>query len=419
MFIDVAHITVVAGNGGNGCVSFRREKYVPAGGPDGGDGGDGGNVVLVADKSLATLMDLRYKKKYKAQNGEDGKGKKMFGQKGEDLIIKLPVGTLVKVSGTENIIADLSEDGACFIAAKGGRGGWGNARFATATRQTPNFAKSGTRGQTRDITLELKLIADVGLLGFPNVGKSTLLSVVSNARPKIADYHFTTLVPNLGVVNVGGASFIMADIPGIIEGASEGVGLGHDFLRHIERTRLLIHVVDVSGCEGRNPIEDFDAINAELEKYSPVLAQKPQIIAANKTDISQELLSQFTEEMERRGYKVFPVSAATRRGVDDLLNYAYNRLMEIPVPKFEVVEDEAEPEISKTDFTVTVEDGVYYVEGECVYNLVNSTNFNDHESLAYFQRTLRRLGIIDELEKQEISDGDLVNLYDVEFEYYK
>lgn len=419
MFIDVANITIKAGNGGNGCVSFRREKYVAAGGPDGGDGGDGGDVVLVTDSNLSTLMDLQYKKNYKAKSGEDGKGKKMFGQKGEDLIIKVPVGTLIKDTDTGNIIADLSDTDSTFIAAKGGRGGWGNARFATATRQAPNFAKSGKLGRTRNITLELKLIADVGLLGFPNVGKSTLLSVVSEARPKIADYHFTTLVPNLGVVRVGDGSMVMADIPGIIEGASEGVGLGHDFLRHIERTRLLIHVVDVSGCEGRNPIEDFDLINTELEKYSPVLAEKMQIVAANKLDISEEFLEEFTEEMTSRGHKVFPISAATQRGVDDLINYAYNQLDTIKVPEFEVIDTEPEPEIAETGFTVTVEDGVYIVDGECVYNLVNSTNFDNHESLAYFQRTLRRLGIIDELEKQGVTDGDLVSLYEIEFEYYK
>lgn len=417
MFVDIANVTVKAGNGGNGCVSFHREKYVAAGGPDGGDGGNGGSVILIANDNRSTLMDFRYKKRYLAQNGEDGKGARMTGKTGEDLIIRVPTGTLVKDSETGNIIADLSEKDSTYIVARGGSGGWGNARFATATRQAPNFAKSGHIGKERDIILELKLIADVGLLGFPNVGKSTILSVVSDARPKIANYHFTTLVPNLGVVNINEGSMVLADIPGIIEGASEGTGLGHEFLRHIERTRLLIHVVDVSGCEGRNPIEDFDLINSELASYSGALSQKQQIIAANKIDVCTDYLEEFTAEMENRGFKVFPVSAATRSGVQDLMNYCFGILKTIPIPEFEIIDSEPATDVKDTSFTVEVIDGVYVVEGERVLNLVNSTNFDDSESLSYFQRMLRRFGVIDELEKAGIVDGDTVQLFDVEFEY--
>lgn len=417
MFVDIAEITIKSGNGGNGCVSFHREKYIAAGGPDGGDGGNGGNVILVADSNLSTLMDFKYRKKFAAKNGEDGKAKKMSGKKGEDLIIRVPVGTLIKDAVTQNIIADLSENESSYVAAKGGSGGWGNAHFATPTRQAPNFAKSGRLGKSRDIVLELKLIADIGLIGFPNVGKSTLLSVVSDARPKIANYHFTTLVPNLGVVKVADGSMVIADIPGIIEGAHEGVGLGMEFLRHIERTRLLIHVVDVSGCEGRNPIEDFELINSELTRYSSVLSEKVQIIAANKTDISKENLDEFSEEMTKRGYKVFPVSAATKQGMQDLINYSYTLLKTIPIPEFEVIE--AVPELEEKDdsFTVEIIDDVYVVTGERIFNLVNSTNFDDDESLSYFQRTLRKMGVIDELEKAGINEGDTVQLFEVEFEY--
>jgi len=419
MFVDVAKIMVKAGNGGNGAVAFHREKYVNAGGPDGGDGGRGGDVVIVVDTNLATLMDFRYKKKYSAQNGADGGGSNMSGRGGEDLIIRVPKGTLIKDALSEKIIADLSGDDDKFIAARGGRGGWGNAHFATPTRQAPNFAKSGTIGQSREIVLELKLIADVGLIGFPNVGKSTILSIVSDARPKIANYHFTTLVPNLGVTMVGDGSMVLADIPGIIEGASCGVGLGHEFLRHIERTRLLIHVVDVSGCEGRSPIEDFDLINEELEKYSAKLAKKQQIIAANKTDISREHLDEFTSVMEQRGYKVFEISAATNTGLTELMNYSYNILQTIPVEEFEIEEiEDASVAVDQT-FTVTVEDDLYIVAGEGVELLVNSTNFNDVDSLSYFQRVLRKKGVIDELEKAGIKEGDTVQIDEIEFDYYR
>ena len=420
MFVDIANITVKGGHGGNGAVAFHREKYVAAGGTDGGDGGRGGSVILKVDTNLATLMDFRYKKKYVAENGKDGSGLRMKGKSGENLVIFVPLGTLVKDAATNRIIADLNSVDAEFVAAKGGNGGWGNAHFSTATRQTPNFAKSGKPGQEREIVLELKLIADIGLLGFPNVGKSTLLSVVSDARPKIANYHFTTLIPNLGVVKMFDNNIIMADIPGIIEGANEGVGLGHEFLRHIERTKLLIHVVDVSGCEGRNPVEDFDLINSELEKYSSVLAQKTQIIAANKTDVSTELLQEFTDAMEARGFMVFPISAATNQGVRELLQYAYEKLQDIPEPVFEVEEIEATVEELSDDFEVFVDDeGVYNVVGEQAEYIVNSTNFDDFESLNYFQRVLRKKGIIDLLEAEGIKDGDVVRMADAEFEYYR
>ncbi len=420
MFVDIANITVKGGHGGNGAVAFHREKYVAAGGPDGGDGGRGGSVILKVDTNLATLMDFRYKKKYVAENGKDGSGLKMRGKSGENLIIYVPLGTLVKDSKTGKIIADLNSYDSEFVAARGGNGGWGNAHFSTATRQTPNFAKSGKQGQEREIILELKLIADIGLLGFPNVGKSTLLSVVSDARPKIANYHFTTLIPNLGVLKMFDDNIIMADIPGIIEGANEGVGLGHDFLRHIERTKLLIHVVDVSGCEGRNPIEDFELINNELKKYSSVLADKIQIVAANKIDVSTEKVDEFIIEMEKRGYKAFPISAAANKGVDELLKYAYEQLATIPETQFEIEEIEADVVELSDDFVVYVdEDGVYNVEGEQAEYIINSTNFDDNESLNYFQRILRKKGIIDMLEQEGIKDGDTVRMADVEFDYYR
>jgi len=420
MLVDIAKITIEAGNGGNGAVSFHREKYVAAGGPDGGDGGNGGNVVFVADKTLATLMDFRYKKKYKAENGTQGAGARCNGKNGADIIIKVPCGTIIRNINTDRIIADLTADGDSFIAARGGRGGWGNSHFATPTRQVPKFAKPGLKGEFKEIQLELKLIADVGLIGFPNVGKSTLLSVISAARPKIANYHFTTLEPNLGVVSISPEnSFVVADIPGLIEGASDGIGLGHDFLRHVERTRMLIHVVDVSGIEGRNPIEDFDKINSELEKYSGVLAGKLQVVAANKTDLGMypELLDEFKAEMEKRGITVFEISAATNRGVKELINYTYQKLCEIPREEFcEVVEDVAQT-YSDELFTVKVEDGEYYVEGGYISYLIDSTNFDDYESVNHFQDALRRKGVIEALEKEGVKEGDIVHLYEIEFEF--
>ena len=420
MFVDVANITVKGGHGGNGAVAFHREKYVAAGGPDGGDGGRGGSVILKVDTNLATLMDFRYKKKYVAQNGQDGSGLRMKGKSGEDLVIFVPLGTLVRDKRTDKIIADLNSPDSEFVAAKGGNGGFGNARFSTATRQTPNFAKSGKQGQEREIVLELKLIADIGLLGFPNVGKSTLLSVVSDARPKIANYHFTTLIPNLGVVKMFDDNIIMADIPGIIEGANEGVGLGHEFLRHIERTKLLIHVVDISGSEGRDPVNDVDLINGELAKYSDILAKKPQIIAANKIDVSSENLEEFTKTMEDRGFKVFPISAQSHKGVTELLNYAYNELLKIPDTEFEVFDVDADIFVPSDEFNVYIdENGVYNVEGEQAEYIINSTNFDDFESMNYFQRVLRKKGIVDLLESEGIKDGDTVRMADVEFLYYR
>ena len=419
MFIDIAKITIKAGNGGNGAVAFHREKYVAAGGPSGGDGGRGGNIVLRVDTNLSTLMDFQYKRKYAAENGADGQGSNMKGKSGSDLEIKVPQGTLIKDAQSDRIIADLSQSDAVFIAARGGNGGWGNAHFATATRQTPNYAKSGRTGQSREIILELKLIADVGLIGFPNVGKSTVLSVVSDARPKIANYHFTTLVPNLGVTAVGDGTMVLADIPGLIEGAGDGVGLGHEFLRHIERTRLLIHIVDISGCEGRDAISDYELINAELAKYSPVLAEKPQIVAANKIDINSDALDTFTKYIEEKGHKIFPISAATNKGLKELMNYTYTTLQTIPIPEFAVEEVEAEDNLLDETFTVTIEDDIFVVQGEAVELLVKSTNFDDADSLNFFQRMLRRKGIIDELERLDIKDGDTVRIDDFEFEYYR
>ncbi len=419
MFVDTATIYIQAGNGGNGCVSFHREKYVAAGGPDGGDGGVGGSVVFIADSNLATLMDFRYKKKYKAENGEDGKSARRTGKKGEDIIIKVPCGTIIKNTATGGVLADLTENGQKFVAAKGGSGGFGNVHFATATRQIPRFAKPGLKGRELEVTLELKLLADVGLVGFPNVGKSTLLSRTSDANPKIANYHFTTLDPNLGVVNLDDErSFVLADIPGLIEGASDGVGLGHDFLKHIERTRLIVHVVDVSGIEGRNPIEDFDIINNELKSFSGIIADKIQIIAENKTDLNMnpELKEQFEAEMKKRGYEVFPISAATGAGVKELLNHVYNVLQTIPkmTQEFEALPEEEQEE---TPFTVRRENEKFVVEGGYIEYLINSTNFGDNESLGFFQNSLRRKGIIDALREKGAKEGDTVAMYDIEFDF--
>ena len=425
MLVDTASIFVEAGNGGNGLVSFHREKYVAAGGPDGGDGGHGGDVIFVVDEKLSTLMDFRYRRHYKAENGGDGRSAKCSGKNGSDLIVKVPAGTVIKDNETGRIIADLKQVGQEFVVCKGGNGGWGNCHFATATRQIPRFAKSGTEGEKREITMELKLLADVGLVGFPNVGKSTLLSVVSDARPKIANYHFTTLEPNLGVVDLGlGRSFVMADIPGIIEGASEGIGLGHEFLRHVERTRLLIHVVDASGIEGRNPIEDFDLINNEIKMYNPTLSERTQIVAANKRDLvyDSEIYDGFCEEIEKRGYKLFKISAATNSGVSELMNYVSSVLDDIPVPVL-YDEDEIETEIisfeEEAPFTARVEDGVYIVEGKWLKRLLGSTNFEDSESLQYFQTALKKKGVIKALEKLGIEEGDPVQMYEVEFDYIK
>lgn len=420
MFVDIAEIHIKAGNGGNGLISFRREKYVPDGGPDGGDGGKGGNVVFKADKGLTTLMDFRYKKEYKAQNGGDGRARNCFGKKGEDLTILVPLGTIIRDKESGKIIKDMSIDQEEFIAAKGGNGGWGNVHFATPTRQAPKFAKTGIPGQERDVTLELKLLADVGLAGFPNVGKSTLLSVVSDARPKIANYHFTTLEPNLGVVQpIEGASFVLADIPGLIEGASQGVGLGHEFLRHIERTRVIIHVVDVSGIEGRNPIEDFEKINAELALYSENLINRPQIVAANKTDIitDESLLESFKKYIEEKGLKLFEISAASGKGVKELMRYTATVLSEVEPPTVYESEFFEEEEIMQEEFTVTRDNEYYVVEGPYIEKLLRGVNFEDDESLQYFQRALRRKGVIDALREKGCGEGDPVRMYEIEFDF--
>ncbi|AKN32266.1 GTPase [Clostridium carboxidivorans P7] len=422
MFVDTAKIFIKSGDGGDGASTFRREKYIALGGPDGGDGGKGGNVVLVADPNMTTLLDFAYKRKYKAEPGGNGSGSKCFGKDGETLYIKVPMGTVVRDAETSKIMADLSHKEDKYVVAKGGRGGRGNIRFTTPTRQAPDFAEPGMPGEERWITLELKILADVGLLGFPNVGKSTLLSVVSKARPKIANYHFTTLNPNLGVVNMSGIpSFVMADIPGIIEGASEGVGLGIKFLRHIERTRLLIHVVDISGVEGRDPFEDFLKINEELKKYSVKLWDRPQIIAANKADMlyDDEVFENFKKKVKELGYdKVFKISAATNKGVEELIKEAARVLSTIPVTEIEISEDEKfVPEEKKFTYTIRKQDDTYIVEGSFVDRLLASVNVNDSDDLRYFHKVLKNKGVLDELRAMGIEDGNLVRLNDFEFEY--
>ena len=422
-FVDTAKITVKAGNGGNGCVSFHREKYIAAGGPDGGDGGNGGHIILQVDDNLSTLMDFRYKRKYAAENGVDGAGQRKSGKDGRSLVIRVPRGTLVRDAETNEIIKDMS-DSEPYILCRGGKGGWGNTHFATPTRQAPRFAKSGLPGESHDVVLELKLLADVGLIGFPNVGKSTLLSVVSRAQPKIANYHFTTLFPNLGVVYVeNGVSFVMADIPGIIEGASEGAGLGHDFLRHIDRCRLLVHVVDVSGSEGRDPVADFDAINAELKQYSPELAQRPQIVAANKVDIMTDnsFLEALRSHVEALGYPLLTISAAAHQGTRELVFAIANRLRELPpVAVYQPEYVKRPPKVDMTQpLDITVEDGVYLVEGPWLQRLIANTNFGDYESRLWFDRMLRESGLFDRLEAMGIRDGDLVSMYNLEFEYQR
>ena len=422
-FVDTAKITVRSGNGGNGAVSFHREKYVSAGGPDGGDGGHGGNILLVIDDHMSTLMDFRYKRKYVAENGQDGQSGRKTGRDGEDLVIKVPRGTVVRDFETKEIICDMSGD-APFVLSKGGKGGWGNKHFATPTRQVPRFAKSGMPGQPREVLLELKLLADVGLVGFPNVGKSTLLSVVSKAQPKIANYHFTTLFPNLGVVYVDeGVSFVMADIPGIIEGAAEGAGLGHDFLRHIDRCRLLIHVVDVSGSEGRDPVADFEAINAELAQYSPQLAQRKMIVAANKVDIMEDpaLLERLKAHVEAQGYSLYEISAAAHQGVRELVQDVAGILDQLP--PVTVYEPEYVPRLPEIDTTqalsIQQEDDVWLVEGPWLQRLISNVNFGDIESRNWFDHMLRQSGLFDRLEQMGIRDGDIVSMYDLEFEYQR
>jgi GTP-binding protein len=422
MFVDIAKIHLKAGKGGDGAVSFHREKYVAAGGPDGGDGGRGGNIVFKADSNLSTLADFRYKRKYSAEAGQNGGASRCTGKSAQDLVISVPVGTLVKDAETGRIIADIS-DNEPVVIAKGGNGGWGNQHFATATRQVPRFAKSGNPGEEIDVTLELKLLADVGLIGFPNVGKSTLVSVVSEAKPKIANYHFTTLTPVLGVVRMGeGSSFVMADIPGLIEGAGEGVGLGHEFLRHVERCRMLVHVIDISGSEGRDPIDDFDKINHELKVFSPELSERPQIVVGNKCDLTdEEEVARISEYFESKGYKFFPVMAAIAEGTDELINYVAAELQKLPPIKIyeaepKPLEDFTAPK--KRDFTIRVCDGIYFVENcEWILDIMNRVDPDDYESLQYFERVLRQSGIIDALEDKGIAAGDTVSVYDIEFEF--
>ena len=421
MFVDIAKIKIKAGNGGNGAVTFRREKYVAAGGPDGGDGGKGGNIVFKVDDNLSTLADFRYKRKYVAQNGENGSGGRKNGRGGEDLIIKVPRGTIIKEVESGAVMADMSDMDE-FIAAKGGKGGWGNPHFATPTRQVPRFAKSGIPGEEWEVTLELKLLADVGLLGFPNVGKSTLVSVVSQAKPIIANYHFTTLTPVLGVVSLGeGSSFVMADIPGLIEGAGDGVGLGHEFLRHVDRCRLLVHIVDAAGSEGRDPIEDFEIINKELEKFDPELAKRPQIVAANKIDLaSDEQLENLRNYFEGKGYEFHTICAPITEGTSELISAVWNKLQTLPpIKKYEAEAIPLEMFEKQNDkgFTIRVEDDVYFVEAPWLLKILQRTDLDDYESLQYFQRILISSGIIDALRERGICEGDTVSIYDLEFDF--
>ncbi len=421
MFVDYAKIYVKAGNGGNGAVAWRREKFEPAGGPAGGDGGDGGNIIIETDEGIRTLMDFQYKKHYKGDNGEEGRNKKMFGSKGEDIILRVPVGTLVKDAETQGVIVDLREPNQSYVIAKGGKGGRGNARFATATRQAPNFAEPGTLGEERDIVLELKLLADVGLVGFPNVGKSTILSTISSAKPKIDNYHFTTLKPNLGVVKISqGESYVIADIPGLIEGAHEGIGLGHDFLRHVERTKVLAHVIDISGFEGRDPLEDFNIINNELYKYNDKLKDKKQIVIANKMDLpgADENLERLREAID---LDVISVSAATSTGIKELKFKLWELLnsFEYVEEDYETFDDVHVEEVLKEEETISVrkENGVFIVEGDFIDDLLNRTYMDSIESLRYFQKVLKDKGVIDRLEELDIMEHDTVVVGDFEFEY--
>lgn len=421
MFVDTAKILIRAGDGGNGAVAFHREKYVASGGPDGGDGGKGGDVVFRVDDNLATLADFRYKRKYVARNGEPGQGGRRSGKSADDLEIRVPRGTVIKHFPSGKVLADLSKNDV-FIAARGGKGGWGNMHFSTPTRQTPRFAKSGTPGEEWEITLELKLLADVGLVGYPSVGKSSLISVVSQAKPKIGDYHFTTLVPNLGVVNMGdGNSFVIADIPGLIEGASDGVGLGHEFLRHVDRCRLLIHIVDVSGSECRDPVEDFNRINYELKKFNPQLAERPMIVAGNKIDLAEEeQVEAFKRYVNGLGYDFFPICAPILEGTKELMQEVWTRLKALPpIREYEAEEIPLDQLIDPSDrsFTVTVEDDIYFVEAKWLPRILSAVNLDDYESLQYMQRVLEKSGIFDELRSRGIQEGDIVSIYDIEFEF--
>ena len=417
-FVDHVRITAKAGNGGNGSASFHREKFVINGGPDGGDGGNGGDILFYADPNMHTLLDFRFKSKYTAENGEDGKANRCTGRKGNDLLIKVPVGTVILDDAADRVMADMDRPGETRLLLRGGRGGWGNQHFATPTRQAPNFAKPGVKTEIRTLRLELKTIADVGLIGYPNVGKSSILGVVTSARPKVGNYHFTTLTPNLGIVRRFGKDIVLADIPGLIEGAADGAGLGHDFLRHVERTRLLLHVVDVSGSEGRDPADDLDRINTELEKYGD-LGERPQIIVCNKTDLpgAEENLPRIRALAAGMGCPVFAVSAATHRGFDELLDETARRLEELP-PILHYAEEEIPEEKADPDaFEISREDGVFVVSGPGMERLIDSVNFDDQESLNWFHRTLRRLGVIDRLREAGAGEGSAVRIADMEFDF--
>ena len=417
-FVDRVRITVKAGNGGNGSASFHREKFVINGGPDGGDGGCGGDILIHADVNMHTLLDFRFKSKYTAENGEDGKANRCTGRKGSDLMIKVPVGTVIYDEQTGRVMADMDRAGETRTLLKGGKGGWGNQHFATPTRQAPNFARPGVRTEIRTLRLELKTIADVGLIGYPNVGKSSILSVVTSARPKVGNYHFTTLTPNLGIVRRFGKDIVLADIPGLIEGAADGAGLGHDFLRHVERTRLLLHVVDISGSEGRDPLEDFDRINSELDRYGD-LGQRPQIIVCNKTDLpgAEENLARMRVLADGTGFPVFAVSAATHQGFEELLDETA-RLLETLPPVLHYTEEEIpEEEPDRNAFEISVEDGAYVVTGPGMDRLIDSVNFEDQESLNWFHRTLRRIGVIEALREAGACEGATVRIAEMEFDF--
>ena len=422
MFIDRAKISVKSGKGGNGSVSFRREPFVPEGGPDGGDGGKGGSIIFQANGSYRTLMDFKYKRKYEAESGEDGKKKKKFGKNGEDLIIMVPIGTVVIDELTGTVMKDLIADGDRVVAVKGGKGGKGNVHFKNSVRQAPNFAEAGGPAKERSIILELKLIADVGLVGFPNVGKSTFLSSSTSAKPKIGNYHFTTITPNLGVVDMFDTQFVMADIPGLIEGAHEGTGLGLNFLKHIERTKMLIHIVDIAGSEGRNPKEDFDKINNELKKYSFAVSDKPQIVAGNKIDLiyDEEQIEDFKTYVEDVGYKFFPMSAATGKGTKEILAEAVRIVSELPdyVPDYEMFDfesDDEDPDYREIYAYVDEDTGIFVLEGKQLHKIFDSTNFNDMESLRYFYKYIRNNGAVDELKELGLRDGDVVRVKSYEF----
>lgn len=427
MFIDRAKIHIISGKGGNGAVSFRREPFVPEGGPDGGDGGDGGNIIFQADRNYRTLMDFKYKKKYQAENGQDGMRKKRFGKKGEDLIIKVPIGTEIIEAQSNKLMVDMVEDGQTFVAAKGGRGGKGNDKFKNSVRQAPNFAQAGGFAIERDVILELKVLADVGLVGFPNVGKSSFLAVTTSARPKIDNYHFTTISPNLGVVEIHNRNFVLADIAGIIEGAHKGIGLGLRFLKHIERTKVLIHVVDVSGSEGRNPIEDFEKINNELELYSKQVGKKPQIVCANKIDLigeNSEQYIEFKKYIQSKGLEVYPTSAPLKIGIQDVLDAALRKLDDVlnnPTPEpeieyFDMSIDDKDPDFKNV--YARKEGNIYVLEGKQLQKIFDSTNFNDLGSMRYLYKYVEKSGAIDKLIEMGLEEGDTIKISNFEFEYY-